>query len=55
MSRQGAGPDVKVVLVVIAVCAAIACVIGNARGQRDGCEHEGKQIRGLECVEKKEK
>lgn len=55
MSRQGGGPGLGEVLAIIAVCTAIACVIGNARGQRYGCEDRGQEIRGLECVDKKEK
>ena len=52
---QGGGPRVGHVLTALAVAGAIACVIGNGLGQRRGCESQGKQIRGLECVEKKEK
>lgn len=51
MSQQGHGPDLRGVVLVAAVVAVIACVIGNAKGQKDGCEAEGRQIRGLECVE----
>lgn len=55
MSEQGRGPNAKAVLVVLALGAAIACAVGNGLGQRHGCEHQGKQIRGLECVEKEGK
>lgn len=41
------------VLLAAAAAGLIACVIGNGVGQRKGCEAQGKQIRGLECVEKK--
>lgn len=52
---QGGGPSIGHVLLVGAVAATIACVIGNAAGHKGGCSAEGKTTRGMECVDKKEK
>lgn len=47
---QNSEPSLKGVLIVLAVGMAIACVISNAAGKRDGCEHRGGEQVGLECV-----
>jgi hypothetical protein len=52
---QGGGPRIGHVLLVGAAAIAIACVIGNGLGHRDGCSAQGKTTRVLECVDKEEK